>query len=166
MEVNWYPHSRQKFTWIPWHDPTLRDINLSTWQFTWRNSKWIMALNHMYRWPFFLMLLLRIMKIKHIYITIHVWIYSIGTDIRTLNWNSSEFPDNLLLTSRQVYAVSQTAHHISLEDDKFKKRYFLGFSLYTYVFYSTLLYLPPLKFHCVVGCWDRIQDQSYDWPKI
>ncbi len=26
-----------------------------------------------------------------------------------------------------------------------------------YVLYSTLLYLPTLKFHCVDGCWDRTQ---------
>ncbi len=114
------------FTWIPFHDPfpTLRDINLCTWQLTWRNSKWIMAwqVNHgMYRCVTFLS---NAFTAKHenetygIYMTIHVWIYSIGTDIRTLNWNSSEFPDNLLLTSRPVYAVSQTAHQMSLEDDK------------------------------------------------
>jgi hypothetical protein len=24
--------------------------------------------------------------------------------------------------------------------------------------YSTLLHLPPLRFHCVRGCWDRTQD--------
>ncbi len=24
-----------------------------------------------------------------------------------------------------------------------------------YVLYSTLLHLPPLRFHCVGGCWDR-----------
>jgi hypothetical protein len=27
-----------------------------------------------------------------------------------------------------------------------------------YVLYSTLLHLPPLRFHCVGGCWDRTQD--------
>ncbi len=27
-----------------------------------------------------------------------------------------------------------------------------------YVCYSTLLHLPPLRFHCVRGCWDRTQD--------
>jgi hypothetical protein len=28
-----------------------------------------------------------------------------------------------------------------------------------YVPYSTLLHLPPpLRFHCVGGCWDRTQD--------
>jgi hypothetical protein len=29
------------------------------------------------------------------------------------------------------------------------------FILIFFVLYSTLLHLPPLKFHCVVGCWDR-----------
>jgi hypothetical protein len=28
--------------------------------------------------------------------------------------------------------------------------------------YSTLLHLPPLRFHCVGGCWDRTQD-CYDF---
>ncbi len=27
-----------------------------------------------------------------------------------------------------------------------------------YVRYSTLLHLPPLRFDCVLGCWDRTQD--------
>ncbi len=27
-----------------------------------------------------------------------------------------------------------------------------------HVLYSTLLYLPSLRFHCVGGCWDRTQD--------
>ncbi len=27
-----------------------------------------------------------------------------------------------------------------------------------YVMYSTLLHLPPLRFHCVRGCWDRTPD--------
>ncbi len=27
-----------------------------------------------------------------------------------------------------------------------------------YVRYSTLLHLPPLRFHCVGGCWDRLCD--------
>jgi hypothetical protein len=27
-----------------------------------------------------------------------------------------------------------------------------------YVLYSTLLHLPPLRFHCVGGCWDWTQD--------
>ncbi len=27
-----------------------------------------------------------------------------------------------------------------------------------FVLYSTLLHLPPLRFHCVEGCWDRTQE--------
>jgi hypothetical protein len=27
-----------------------------------------------------------------------------------------------------------------------------------FVLYSTLLHLPPLRFHCADGCWDRTQD--------
>jgi hypothetical protein len=27
-----------------------------------------------------------------------------------------------------------------------------------YVLYSILLHLPPLRFHCAGGCWDRTQD--------
>jgi hypothetical protein len=30
--------------------------------------------------------------------------------------------------------------------------------IFFYVLYSTLLYLPPLRFHCVGGYWDRTQD--------
>ncbi len=36
------------------------------------------------------------------------------------------------------------------------KRGFLDF--FMFVLYSTLLRLPPLRFHCVGGCWDRTQD--------
>ncbi len=32
------------------------------------------------------------------------------------------------------------------------------FFIYFYVLYSTLLHLPPLRFHCVGGCYDRTQD--------
>ncbi len=30
-----------------------------------------------------------------------------------------------------------------------------GFLFLLFVLYSTLLHLPPLRFHCVGGCWDR-----------
>jgi hypothetical protein len=39
----------------------------------------------------------------------------------------------------------------------FFKGGFFGFVFFFYVLYSTLLRLPPLIFHCVVGCWDRTQ---------
>jgi hypothetical protein len=28
-----------------------------------------------------------------------------------------------------------------------------------FVLYSALLHLPPLRFHCADGCWDRTQDR-------
>ncbi len=39
----------------------------------------------------------------------------------------------------------------------YKRVIFLIFIL-LYVLYSTLLHLPPLRFHCVGGCWDRTLD--------
>ncbi len=35
------------------------------------------------------------------------------------------------------------------------------FKLYIFGGDSSLLHLPPLRFHCANGCWDRIQDQIY-----
>ncbi len=32
------------------------------------------------------------------------------------------------------------------------------FGFFSYVLYSTLLHLPPLRFHCVGGCWNQTQD--------
>jgi hypothetical protein len=40
---------------------------------------------------------------------------------------------------------------------KVNRGIFLVFFFF-YVLYSTLLHLPPLRFHCVGGCWDRTQD--------
>ncbi len=37
-----------------------------------------------------------------------------------------------------------------------------GIFLIFYVRYSTLL-RPPLRFHCVRGCWDRTQDRLRHW---
>jgi hypothetical protein len=42
----------------------------------------------------------------------------------------------------------------------FFSSYFLGgFFSFFFVLYSTLLHLPPLRFHCADGCWDRTQDR-------
>ncbi len=34
------------------------------------------------------------------------------------------------------------------------------FFFFLFVQYSALLHLPPLRFHCADGCWDRTQDRS------
>jgi hypothetical protein len=36
---------------------------------------------------------------------------------------------------------------------------FWGIFLFSFVQYSALLHLPPLKYHCADGCWDRTQDR-------
>jgi hypothetical protein len=42
----------------------------------------------------------------------------------------------------------------------FLKIFFVvGFFKFFFVPYSTLLHLPPLRFHCAEGCWDRTQDR-------
>ncbi len=41
------------------------------------------------------------------------------------------------------------------------KRFLKHFSFFSFIFlciYSTLRHLPPLRFHCVRGCWDLTQD--------
>ncbi len=37
---------------------------------------------------------------------------------------------------------------------------FLGIFLFFNVLHSTLLHLPPLRFHCADGCWDRSRTQD------
>jgi hypothetical protein len=41
----------------------------------------------------------------------------------------------------------------------FFKIFFGGIFYFFIVLYSTLLHLPPLRFHCADGCWDRTQDR-------
>ena len=43
------------------------------------------------------------------------------------------------------------------EEKILKIFYFLFF--YFFVPYSTLFHLPPLRFRCADGCWDRTQDR-------
>ncbi len=37
--------------------------------------------------------------------------------------------------------------------------YFLGGFFLFFLLYSALLHLPPLRFHCADGCWDRTKDR-------
>ncbi len=37
--------------------------------------------------------------------------------------------------------------------------FFGGIFIFLFVQYSALLHLPPLRFHCADGCWDRTQDR-------
>ncbi len=41
----------------------------------------------------------------------------------------------------------------------FLGEFFLIIFFFVPVLYSTLIHLPPLRFHCADGCWDRTQDR-------
>ncbi len=41
----------------------------------------------------------------------------------------------------------------------FFKNIFRGDFFLSFLLYSALLHLPPLRFHCADGCWDRTQDR-------
>ncbi len=52
---------------------------------------------------------------------------------------------------------------LQIESSTLNKNFFKGESIliffsFSYVRYSILLHLPPLRFHCVGGCRDRTQD--------
>ncbi len=52
--------------------------------------------------------------------------------------------------------VSYTSQLISYEEVIRRE---ISMDFFFHLRYSTLLYLPPLRFHCVGGCWDRTQDR-------
>jgi hypothetical protein len=53
----------------------------------------------------------------------------------------------------EVLMNARVAGIRSVKTNSFKGGFFWMFS----ALYSTLLHLPPLRFHCVVGCYDRTQ---------
>jgi len=58
---------------------------------------------------------------------------------------------------------NQTHHSLIFHRLPLHHRHFFFLNIFWgdisfFVLYSTLLYLPPLRFHCVGGCWDRTQD--------
>ncbi len=54
---------------------------------------------------------------------------------------------NLLMSPQ-----GQVTTTLSIILGKFNRTFF---RIFFYVLYSTLLHLPPLRFDCVGGCWDR-----------
>jgi hypothetical protein len=72
-----------------------------------------------------------------------------------------------LMSSHNYFSRSELWIRIQgFDDQKLRKKkqqkfvnrgIFLDFIFFC-VLYSTLLHLPPLRFHCVGRCWDRTQD--------
>ncbi len=62
----------------------------------------------------------------------------------------------------QAAVVSCTKHEYNQNKPQAQLEIYLkkqgDFLIYFYVLYSTLLHLPPLRFHCVGECWNLIQD--------
>ncbi len=54
------------------------------------------------------------------------------------------------------YSADEFGQGCGLTRKLFFKGGFFYFSFY--VRYSTMFHLPPLRFHCVAGCWDQTQD--------
>ncbi len=59
------------------------------------------------------------------------------------------------------YGVNQDQNneHRRILFDLFLKNIFWGIKFFFFILYSALLHLPPLRFHCADGCWDRTQDR-------
>jgi hypothetical protein len=67
----------------------------------------------------------------------------------------------LYVSTKPEQAFSKSEQLLPEEVRKIKVTFQTGgifWILFSYVLYSTLLHLPPLKFHCVGGCCDRTQD--------
>ena len=76
-----------------------------------------------------------------------------------------------LVAQREQMAAKQREH--MEEKEKLKRlkvlygtfiwNFFLYFGefflFFSYILYSALLQLPPLRFRCADGCWDRTQDR-------
>jgi hypothetical protein len=76
-------------------------------------------------------------------------------------WNGSGSADPyryLWLTYRiwiRILLLSSVKDHLFF----FFYFFFGGIFFFLFVQYSALLHLPPLRFHCADGCWDRTQDR-------
>jgi hypothetical protein len=55
--------------------------------------------------------------------------------------------------------LTDRTNTIHRDQVRFYILYFWGGLLFFLVLYSTLLHVPPLRFHCADRCWDRIQDR-------
>jgi hypothetical protein len=59
--------------------------------------------------------------------------------------------------TKRLLQAGQKKGTVSRKTDfSFKGDFFLNIF---YVLYLSLLHLPPLRFHCAEGCWDRIRDR-------
>ncbi len=48
------------------------------------------------------------------------------------------------------------------QERKYCRDYYILFTVFLSIRYSTQLYLSSLRYHCVGGCWDRTQRQYFE----
>jgi hypothetical protein len=67
----------------------------------------------------------------------------------------------LFFTSLPLFLIIHPHFHFPLlsVQNSFFLYIFWGIFSFSFVLYSALLHLPPLRFHCSDGCWDRTQDR-------
>jgi len=80
----------------------------------------------------------------------------------TVRWGRPKLPHKIWVISEILFCPPVVARTIAANNLTVVNRIY-GFStavwgLDFYVLYATLLHLPPLRFQCVGGCWDRTQD--------
>jgi hypothetical protein len=87
-----------------------------------------------------------------IYLSSSGYLYCINTTAKTYfhSWKDLDF-------THFTHSVIFSKHLVCL-----KSIFFGGGGDFFFVQYSALLHLPPLRFHCVDGCWDRTQNR-YNW---
>jgi hypothetical protein len=61
-----------------------------------------------------------------------------------------------------MYMYCPQGKKVMHDSKQFITSFFLGggdIFFFLIIQYSALLHLPPLRFHCADGCWDRTQDR-------
>jgi hypothetical protein len=58
-----------------------------------------------------------------------------------------------------LYVMESFLGELIKREKKIFQYFWGGFFLFFSVQYSALLHLPPHRFHCADGCWDRTQDR-------
>jgi hypothetical protein len=69
----------------------------------------------------------------------------------------------MLYAYTRIRSIARTAKVPEEELNRSLDYYFFLFikffvRIFFFILYSALFHLPPLRFHCADGCWDRTQD--------
>ncbi len=68
-------------------------------------------------------------------------------------------PGSVSISQRYESGSGSFYYHAKIVRKTFFFVFLFFFLFFLFVHYSALLHLPPLRFHCADGCWDRTQDR-------